>query len=53
MVRNSFGLSMNLCGQFGHPTSVCVVCEVEMNLVHPVLLPVNNLEEPRASQADH
>lgn len=32
---NSPGLAM--CGQLGPPTSMCVLCEVEMNLVHPVL----------------
>lgn len=52
-VGDNPGLAMNLCGQFGPPTSVCVLCEVEMNLVHPVLLAVNKLREPKTSQADH
>lgn len=52
-MRNSPGLSMNLCGQLRPPTSMCVLCEVEMNLIHPVLLERNMLGEERTSQADH
>lgn len=50
---NNPGLAMNLCSQLGPPISICVVCEVVMSLIHPVLLAINKLGEQRTSQADH
>lgn len=50
---NNPGLAMNLCGQLGPPTSTCVLCEVDMNLVHLMLLAINELGELRTSQTHH